>query len=217
MRDDFNGTKLNTSLWTALDQIHRGGLYHPSNVAVHDGMLWMKTAPHNRTVRLPASSWESFQYWSYSPYLAINYWKLFLTGWIDCRTRISSGSCLRARSTHPIAFSSSTDSDRCICHKLHQFTSDVTHICDTFVARSRYGIFEVTAMVSTQPMFFGSIKRRSGLDQVPESGFERLLVVTAVLLPPSQRGKRQQTVRVHLAQYLLDVRLRRATFWRAGG
>jgi hypothetical protein len=49
LRDDFNGTELNASIWTALDQIHRGGLYHPSNVAVHDGMLWMKTAPHNRT------------------------------------------------------------------------------------------------------------------------------------------------------------------------
>ena len=55
MRDDFNGNTLNTSVWTALDQIHRGGLYHPSNVAVHDGKLWMKTAPKNRT--------ESGQLW----------------------------------------------------------------------------------------------------------------------------------------------------------
>jgi len=34
MYDDFAGTELNASLWTKLDQIHRGGLYHPDNVEV---------------------------------------------------------------------------------------------------------------------------------------------------------------------------------------
>jgi hypothetical protein len=50
MFDDFSGTELNTSIWTKLDQIHRGGLYHPDNVEVRDGKLWMKTAPANRTM-----------------------------------------------------------------------------------------------------------------------------------------------------------------------
>ena len=48
--DEFNGPQLNNSIWTALDQIHRGGVYKPENVLVQDGALMLRTQPQNITV-----------------------------------------------------------------------------------------------------------------------------------------------------------------------
>jgi hypothetical protein len=49
-RDDFNGSVLNVSKWTVLDQIHRGGVYTPDNVFVKDGALMLRSQAQEVTL-----------------------------------------------------------------------------------------------------------------------------------------------------------------------
>ena len=48
--DNFDGVDLNTSLWSVLEQVHRGGVYTHANVRVEGGALILRTIAENLTI-----------------------------------------------------------------------------------------------------------------------------------------------------------------------
>ena len=50
MDETFDGPALNSSRWRALDQVHHGGVYQPSNVILRNGSLVLRTVAQNQTI-----------------------------------------------------------------------------------------------------------------------------------------------------------------------
>ena len=48
--DHFDGSALDTSRWSVLEQVHRGGVYTKGNVRVEDGALVLRTRAENLTI-----------------------------------------------------------------------------------------------------------------------------------------------------------------------